>query len=102
MVTPEPSLYDWAGGSDAFRRLIDACFDRVERDDLLAPLFPGGVSEQHRSHVTTWWVEVFGGPAAYPSLGGYGHRAPSCLGSPAPHTSRTTQRPGQKPIGRPA
>jgi hemoglobin len=67
-----PSLYDWAGGVDAFRRLIDCFYDRVERDDLLSPLFPGGVSEQHRAHVTTWWVEVFGGPADYTaSFGGY-------------------------------
>ena len=67
-----PSLFDWAGGADAFRRLIDAFYDRVERDDLLSPLFPGGVHEDHRAHVTTWWVEVFGGPADYTaSLGGY-------------------------------
>jgi hemoglobin len=66
------TLYEWAGGNDAFRRLIDAFYDRVERDDLLSPLFPGGVSEEHRSHVTTWWVEVFGGPADYSArLGGY-------------------------------
>jgi hypothetical protein len=26
---------------------------RVERDDLLSPLFPGGVSAAHREHVTT-------------------------------------------------
>jgi len=67
-----PSLVEWAGGPAAFRRLIDAFYDRVEDDDLLSPLFPGGVSEEHRAHVTTWWVEVFGGPAAYTSeLGGY-------------------------------
>ncbi|MET1058708.1 MAG: group II truncated hemoglobin [Nocardioides sp.] len=67
-----PSLVEWAGGPAAIRRLIDAFYDRVEADDLLAPLFPGGVSEEHRAHVTTWWVEVFGGPAAYTSeLGGY-------------------------------
>ena len=67
-----PSLVAWAGGPAAFRRLIDAFYDRVEDDDLLSPLFPGGVSEEHRAHVTTWWVEVFGGPAAYTSeLGGY-------------------------------
>ena len=29
-MTPEPTLYDWAGGTDAFRRLIDAFYDRVE------------------------------------------------------------------------
>ena len=60
-----PTLYEWAGGAEAFRRLIDAFYDRVERDDLLGPFFPGGVSEEHRAHVTAWWVEVFGGPAAY-------------------------------------
>ena len=66
-----PSLYAWAGGTDAFRRLIDAFYDRVEADDLLSPLFPGGVSQDHGAHVVLWWVEVFGGPADYTPLGGY-------------------------------
>ena len=66
-----PSLYAWAGGTDAFGRLIDAFYDRVEADDLLSPLFPGGVSQDHRAHVVLWWVEVFGGPADYTPLGGY-------------------------------
>jgi hemoglobin len=67
-----PSLYDWAGGGDAFRRLIDAFYDRVEHDDLLSVLFPDGVSAAHRQHVTLWWAEVFGGPSAYTDqLGGY-------------------------------
>lgn len=69
---PPPSLYEWAGGDDAFRRLIDAFYDRVEGDELLSPLFPGGVTEEHRAHVTSWWAEVFGGPARYTDgLGGY-------------------------------
>jgi hemoglobin len=42
--TDEPSLYDWGGGRAAFERMIDAFYDRVERDDLLSPLFPGGVT----------------------------------------------------------
>jgi hemoglobin len=67
-----PTLHDWAGGDAAFRRLIDAFYDRVERDDLLSGLFPGGVSQEHRAHVTTWWIEVFGGRAGYTQeLGGY-------------------------------
>jgi hemoglobin len=66
------SLYEWAGGGEAFRRLIDAFYDRVERDDLLSGLFAGGVSEEHRRNVVTWWSEVFGGPANYTrDLGGY-------------------------------
>src|SRR6201991_2188692 len=71
-VTETPTLYDWAGGREAFRRLIDAFYDRVERDDLISPLFPGGVSEEHRAHVTLWWSEVFGGAPEYTErLGGY-------------------------------
>jgi hemoglobin len=67
-----PTLFDWAGGDQAFRALIDAFYDRVENDGLLSPFFPGGVSEGHRAHVTAWWSEVMGGPARYTEeLGGY-------------------------------
>ncbi len=67
-----PTLFDWAGGSAAIRRMIDCFYDRVERDDLLGPLFPGGVTEEHRTNVTLWWSEVFGGPARYTEeLDGY-------------------------------
>ncbi|MCW3069091.1 MAG: hypothetical protein JWL67_1716 [Solirubrobacterales bacterium] len=66
------SLYEWAGGEAAFTRLINAFYDRVESDELLSPLFPGGVTEEHRLHVIAWWCEVFGGPPRYSEkLGGY-------------------------------
>jgi hemoglobin len=67
-----PTLFEWAGGREAFDRMIDAFYDRVEQDDLLSALFPGGVHEEHRRNVATWWSEVFGGPANYTGeLGGY-------------------------------
>ena len=69
-MTPEPTLYDWAGVT-SLGRMIDAFYDRVEADDLLAPLFPGGVgaSTAPRHRVVG---EVFGGPARYTDeLGGY-------------------------------
>jgi hemoglobin len=72
MTGDEPTLFEWAGGAAAFGRLINAFYDRVQQDDLLSPLFPGGVSQAHREHVTVWWCEVFGGPARYTEeLGGY-------------------------------
>jgi hemoglobin len=70
----QPTLFEWAGGRAAFERLINAFYDRVERDELISPLFPGGVSREHRDHVILWWSEVFGGPTDYTDqLGGY-HR----------------------------
>jgi len=71
-MTEHPTLHEWAGGDTAFRRWLDAFYDRVEEDELLSPLFPGGVSEEHRANVTRWWIEVFGGAPTYTeSLGGY-------------------------------
>ena len=68
----EVTLYEWTGGGDALRRMIDAFYDRVERNELFDELFPGGVSEEHRDHVAAWWSEVFGGPTRYSEdLGGY-------------------------------
>jgi hemoglobin len=62
-MVDDRSLYEWAGGGDALRRLIDCFYDRVERDEMLSGSFPGGVSDEHRAHVTAWWSEAFGGPA---------------------------------------
>jgi hemoglobin len=67
-----PTLDEWDGGQEALERMINAFYDRLEQDELLAPLFPGGVGPEHRDHVTAWWCEVFGGPARYSEqLGGY-------------------------------
>jgi len=66
------TLYEWAGGEQAIGRMIDCFYDRVERDPELSGYFPGGVSGEHRLHVTWWWCEVFGGPETYSQeLGGY-------------------------------
>jgi hemoglobin len=69
-----PTIYEWAGGRAAFARWMDAFYDRVEGDELIAPLFGGTVSREHRDHVTDWWSEVMGGPPAYTERhGGYEH-----------------------------
>jgi truncated hemoglobin YjbI len=67
----EPTLYEWAGGTDAFVRLCDAFYRVVVVDDLLGPLF-ARTDPAHAEHVALWLAEVFGGPAAYTeSRGGY-------------------------------
>ena len=70
---PEPpTIYEWGGGAEAFKRWLNAFYDLVEEDELLAPLFGGTVSAEHRDHVAAWWIEVMGGPGRYgEQLGGY-------------------------------
>jgi hemoglobin len=73
-MTSVPTIVEWGGGRAAFRRWLDEFYDLVEGDPDLAPLFGGTVSEEHRDHVTTWWVEVMGGSADYTAdHGGYEH-----------------------------
>lgn len=68
-----PSLYEWAGGSQAFERLFTTFYRKVVDDETLGPVF-AGMSEEHPKHVAAWIGEVFGGPATYSTAHG-GHRA---------------------------
>lgn len=67
-----PSLYEWAGGTEAFLKLTDAFYRLVLADELLAPMF-ASMDTEHVRYVALWIAEVFGGPSAYSdSRGGYG------------------------------
>jgi hemoglobin len=75
-----PTLYDWAGGTDAFVRLCDAFYRRVVADDLLAAMF-AQMDPDHARYVALWLAEVFGGPAVYTAEhGGYPHMLGHHLG----------------------
>ena len=70
-MSETPTLYEWAGGHDALRRLTEVFYDRVLDDDLLRPRFER-MGPDHREHVAIWLGEVFGGPTTYTDeLGGY-------------------------------
>jgi hemoglobin len=75
MSDPTPTIYEWAGGREAFSRWLNRFYDLVELEaPEIAAMFGGKVSEQHRAHVTDWWAEVMGGPAVYTGQrGGYEH-----------------------------
>jgi hemoglobin len=73
MSAPVPTLYEWAGGSEAFERLTAAFYEKVRQDDLLEPVFRG-MDAEHPHHVAVWLAEVFGGPPLYTQEhGGYPH-----------------------------
>lgn len=75
-----PTLYEWAGGIEAFERLTSAFYTRVRRDELVGPLF-ANMPEDHPHHVAVWLAEVFGGPNDYTTQhGGYPHMLSKHLG----------------------
>jgi hemoglobin len=75
MPAQTPTIYEWAGGREAFECWLNRFYDLVEADaPEIAALFGGRVGDEHRAHVTDWWVEVMGGPATYSERrGGYEH-----------------------------
>lgn len=75
-----PTLYTWAGGAPALERLFTRFYERVDEDEVLAPVF-AGKDPQHAEHVAAWLGEVFGGPARYSTeYGGHRHMASRHLG----------------------
>jgi hemoglobin len=68
-----PTLYEWAGGTEALERLTAVFYEKVVADDLIGPLF-ARMDPAHPRHVAMWLAEVFGGPARYSTeRGGYAH-----------------------------
>jgi hemoglobin len=59
-----PTLYEWAGGTEALEKLTRIFYDKVLKDDLLYPVFKN-MSGDHSKHVAHFIGEVFGGPKIY-------------------------------------
>ena len=68
----QPSVFEWAGGSDAFVRMTRLFYEKyVPADPLLAPLF-ADIASDHPERVAAWLAETFGGPRTYTErYGGY-------------------------------
>lgn len=76
----DPTLYEWAGGAEAFGRLTSVFYEKVVKDDLLGPLF-ADLPAEHADHVALWLGEVFGGPSAYSEQhGGHSHMVAMHIG----------------------
>jgi len=57
------SVYEWAGGSEAFERLTDVFYrEHVLNDEILGPVF-AAMPPDHPHHVALWLAEVLGRPA---------------------------------------
>jgi hemoglobin len=67
-----PSLYEFAGGDEAFLALAAATHERCLQDPELNHPFSHHVSPRHTENLAAYWAEVLGGPPRYSSsLGGH-------------------------------
>jgi hemoglobin len=69
-----PSLYEFAGGSEALVRLAAAHHRRCLDDPVLAHPFSHPGHPQHLERLAGYWAEALGGPPAF-SEGCGGHSA---------------------------
>lgn len=60
------SLYERVGGMPFFERLVGAFYDGVERDEVLAPLYPEAPDFSGARHRLTLFLgQYWGGPTTY-------------------------------------
>src|SRR5712692_2962748 len=66
------SIFEFAGGEEAFLALAAATHERCLQDPELNHPFSHHVSPGHAEHLAAYWAEVFGGPPRYSeNLGGH-------------------------------
>jgi hemoglobin len=67
-----PSIFEFAGGEEAFLALAAATHERCLQDPVLNHPFSHTNNPEHVERLADYWAEVFGGPAGYTeSYGGH-------------------------------
>jgi hemoglobin len=61
----EPSIYDAAGGAEAFHALAHAWHERVMADPVVSHAFSHGFHPRHGERLAAYWIEALGGPMEY-------------------------------------
>jgi hemoglobin len=67
----EPAtLYEQAGGTETFERLVRGFYERVADDPVLRPMYPADL-DPPRERLTLFVIQYFGGPATYSQKRGH-------------------------------
>jgi len=61
----KPTIYEAAGGIEAFRALAHAWHARCMADPVTAHPFSHGIHPQHAERLAAYWAEALGGPGDY-------------------------------------
>lgn len=64
------TLFERVGGPGFFVRLVDAFYDAVETDPVLAPLYPADTSASRRD-LAEFLMQYWGGPPVYSARKGH-------------------------------
>jgi len=70
VVPEEVNLYEFLGGEDPFRRLVEAFYRGVESEPLLRPMYPEDL-EPARERLALFLIQYWGGPRTYDALRGH-------------------------------
>lgn len=65
-----PSVYELAGGQEAFDELVDRFYDRVADDELLRPMYPDDLEPGKRA-LALFFAQYWGGPQTYAAERGH-------------------------------
>lgn len=68
---PAATPYDQMGGAATFQRLVDGFYDRVESDEVLAPMYPPEVWDGARWRLAAFLAQYWGGPTDYSDTRGH-------------------------------
>jgi hemoglobin len=60
-----PTIYEAAGGLDAFVRIAHAWHARCLADPIVSHAFSHGYHSQHTERLAAYWAEALGGPPTY-------------------------------------
>lgn len=70
MESAKGSMYEWLGGEDGLRRIVEAFYPKVQAHPLLGPLFPEDITPVMEKQML-FLTQFFGGPPLYSNE--YGH-----------------------------
>jgi len=65
------TVYEAAGGAEAFRRLVDLFYQRVALDPVLRPLYPEDDLTGAADRLSLFLIQYWGGPATYTETRGH-------------------------------
>lgn len=65
-----PSIFELAGGEEAFLELVERFYGRVEQDEVLRPVYPEDL-EPGKRRLGLFLAQYWGGPATYSAERGH-------------------------------